>query len=689
MNGMRIEDEGLVWTTTGEYLRVESWGPDALRVRAARGTALPTPLGQDGALLEVDTPAAEIESGRHAVTIRNGGITAELDRDGHLRFVRSDDGRELLAERDPHFVDPRARHYGHRPDGYWRLEASFAAYDGERLYGLGQQQHGRLDQKGCVIDLVQRNTQVTIPFLLSSRGYGFLWHCPAVGRVELGANGTRWVAEAARGLDYWITAADTPAGLIERYTAVTGRAPLLPERAAGFWQSNLRYRSQAEVMRVADEYRRRGLPLDGVVIDAGHWTVMGDWRFDEELWPDPSAMVRELDQMGVQVMVSVWPTINPLSENAAVLRERGLLASTTYGDSQPTWLFDNRPPGVLPLDLYDATDPDARAFLGERLREGYVRHGIEWFWLDADEPEIKPLEPGRVRYQAGPGEAVHDLYPHLHARAVQEALRAAGVEDAITLNRSVWAGTQRYGAALWSGDIHSSWEALAAQVPAGLNAGLAGIPWWGTDIGGFKGGVSSDPGFRELLVRWFQFAVFCPLFRLHGLRQGGAEGTFEDITELAGTADQSDSFSLAGFSGGPNEVWSFGEEAYDRIVPLLHLRRRLRPYVMEQMRIAHERGLPAMRPLFLEFPADAQAWNVEDQFLLGSDLLVAPVLGPGMTEREVYLPAGAAWADAWTGEPVGAGRIVAPAPPERIPVFVRDGAVVGQSFGQPGSAPAR
>ena len=415
MGNARAEAGGLVWTSADEIVRIEPWGSDALRVRAARGDVLPDPLGEDGALLEVDAPAADVTLGPHGATIGHGAITAQLDAGGRLRFLRSDDGRELLAEHDPHFVDPRARHYGHRPDGYWRIEATFMAYDGERLYGLGQQQHGRLDQKGCVIDLVQRNTQVTVPFLLSSRGYGLLWHCPAVGRVELGANGTRWVAEAATGLDYWITAADTPAGIVERYTAASGRAPLLPERAAGFWQSNLRYRSQAEVMSVAHEYRERGLPLDVIVIDAGHWTVMGDWRFDPQQWPDPGAMVRELDAMGVQVIVSVWPTVNGVSENAETMRARGWLARTTYGDPHPTWLFDNRPPGVVPLELLDATNPEARAFLGARLRAGYLPHGIEWFWLDADEPEIKPLEPGRVEYHAGPGEAVHNLYPHLHA----------------------------------------------------------------------------------------------------------------------------------------------------------------------------------------------------------------------------------------------------------------------------------
>jgi alpha-D-xyloside xylohydrolase len=633
----------------------------------------------DGALLEVSSPEGELSEGVDGATITNGAIRARIDHAGHVAFERAEDGRPLLAEHDPHFVDPRARHYGHRADGYWRVEAAFEAYASERLYGLGQQQHGLLDQKGCVIDLVQRNTQVAVPFLLSSRGYGFLWHSPAAGRVELAVNGTRWIAEAGRGIDYWITAADSPAGILRRYSAVTGRAPMLPERAAGFWQSNLRYRSQAEVMSVANGYRQRGLPLDVIVIDAGHWTVMGDWRFDEELWPDPAGMVRELDAMGVQVIVSVWPTVNPTSENVGTMRARGLLARTAYGPPHPSWLFDNRPAGAVPLELYDATNPEARAFLGERLHEGYLRHGIEWFWLDADEPEIKPLEPGRIEYHAGPGEAVHDLYPHLHAKGVWEAMREAGVEAPLTLNRSVWAGSQRYGAALWSGDIHSSWEALRAQVPAGLNAGIAGIPWWGTDIGGFKGGVSTDPDFRELLVRWFQFAVFTPLFRLHGLRQQDASG-LEDITELVGTDDH-DGFSLAGFSGGPNEVWSFGEETLARIEPQLHLRQRLRSYVMEQMRVAHEQGLPPMRAMLLEFPADPEVWELADQYMFGPDLLVAPVLHPDAAQRAVYLPAASAWTDAWTGAPVGSGCQVVQTAPDRIPVFVRDGAPVGDVLG--------
>jgi alpha-D-xyloside xylohydrolase len=249
----------------------------------------------------------------------------------------------------------------------------------------------------------------------------------------------------------------------------------------------------------------------------------------------------------------------------------------------------------------------------------------------------------------------------LHARAFFEGMRAEGEEEILSLCRSAWAGSQRYGALVWSGDIDSTFEDLRRQIPAGLNIGLAGIPWWTTDIGGFKEGNVNSPSFRELLVRWFQFGVFSPVFRLHGVRQPvsgqGAEQT-----------------------GAPNEVWSFGDSNYEILRHFLFLRERLRPYVMAQMKVAHESGLPPMRPLFVNFPADETAWEVEDQFLFGDDILVAPVIKEGAREREVYLPPGATWRDAWTGAEAGPGWITAPAPLEIIPAYIREGGSV-EPFG--------
>ncbi len=479
-------------------------------------------------------------------------MTAEITAGGRVRFVRTSDRVELLAEVVPHFFsDPSPRRYTPTGRGgeLHRTEVQFAARDGERFYGLGQHQHGKLDQKGAVVELAQRNAEVSIPFLLSSLGYGFLWNHPGIGRVELGTTATRWVSEASRQWDYWITAADEPAGILRRYTDVTGRAPMLPEWASGFWQSKLRYRTQDELLDVAREYKRRGLPLSVIVVDYFHWTRQGEWRFDPGEWPDPAEMVAELDRLGVKLMVSIWPTVNPASENYAELADLGLLVASERGIGVHLPFWDRGSADRVMVTYYDATNPKAREYIWSRVRDGYYKHGVRGWWLDACEPELRPDHPDNLRYYLGPGLEVGNIYPLLHAKAFHDGMASEGEDEAVLLCRSAWAGSQRYGAAVWSGDIGSTFEDLRRQIPAGLNIGLSGIPWWTTDIGGFKGGDIGSPSFRELVVRWFQFGVFSPLCRLHGVRQpvtmSGAEET-----------------------GAPNELWSFGTEAYEILQPV-------------------------------------------------------------------------------------------------------------------------
>lgn len=656
MQGFRQEKNVLFWEQNHETLRVEPWGRDSLRVRSTLSAGIREDLLS--VLLLPAQSEAQITIEEEGATIRNGAIAASISSQGVIRFFRSDDGVELLAEVAPLHstrIPPRAFKAQH--SDLFHLEVRFRAYEGERLYGLGQHQHGRLDQKGCTVELIQRNSEVSIPFLFSSRGYGLLWHNPAVGRVELGYSETRWVAEATPQLDYWITAGATPAEIMEHYADATGHAPEFPEWASGFWQCKLRYATQEELLSVAREYKRRGLPLSVIVIDFFNWTLQGDWHFDSEAWPDPQGMVRELEKMGVKLMVSVWPTVNPLSENFMLMQQRGLLIRTERGNPLLMTFLDNRPEGPVSMAYYDSTNPEARQFIWERVRENYYRYGIKIYWLDACEPEMYPLDPDNLRFHTGNGLAVANAYPLLHEQGFYEGMREAGEHAVLNLCRSAWAGSQRYGAAIWSGDINSTFEALRTQVHAGLNIGLSGIPWWTTDIGGFYGGDPDSPEFRELLVRWFQYSTFCPLFRLHGYRMAKV-----DLLAVLN-------------SGGPNEAWSFGEEAYEIIKDLLFLRERLRPYVHEQMQLASSKGVPPMRPLFFDFPEDEMAVRVDDQFLLGPDLLVAPVLYADARQREVYLPAGTNWTDAWSGEVFAGGqRIVADAPLARIPLYMREGA---------------
>jgi len=645
-----------------EILQVEAWGPNSARVRSTWG---PSITGTPGSALgepAVSLPVVEVSDA--TARLRNGDLVVEVAANpggGFLqfpplvRFSRARDGRELLGEQSPHFTSPPQRRYTQGTGGTYGCEVTFNPSPGERIYGLGQHQHGLFDQKGAIIDLIQRNTEVCIPFALSNRGYGFLWNMPGVGRVELGANRTRWVADDARQLDYWVTTAPTPAEVVSQYSQATGLPPMLPAWASGFWQCKLRYRHQEELLEVAREHKRRGLPLSVIVVDYFHWTRQGEWRFDSAEWPDPQAMVDELRALGVELMVSVWPTVNPNSENHAEMDRRGLLVGNLRGLPLNLPFWDKGDDGQVFVRFYDSTSPEARRYVWDRITEGYRRYGIRAFWLDACEPEMRPEDPESSLYHLGRGSEVQCVYPREHARGFAEGLWADGEKDVMLLCRSAWAGSQRYGAAVWSGDIESTFEALAAQIPAGLNIGISGIPWWTTDIGGFKGGDPTTPYFRELIVRWFQFGAFCPLFRLHGVREPGP---------LVGS----------GQTGAPNEVWSFGDEAYAIITEQLGLRERLRPYVTEQMATASATGVPPMRALFLEFPDEAPAWEVADEFMFGPDILVAPVTEQGARERDVYLPEGASWLDAWTGQPVEEhGWVNAPAPLERIPVYLRRG----------------
>ena len=649
------DNKTLFWRLNGEILRLEPWGPDGARVRATSLSDFPA---IPGALLESPaTPdvAAVIQDGKGILT--NGKLRAEIWPDGTLHFLNAQSGAVLLEEPEPIFNKPPARWY--RPlegSNLSKIDTHFRSLPGEHIFGLGQHQHGLLDNKGAVIDLEQRNTEVCIPFYLSSLGYGFLWNNPGVGRVELGTNLTRWVMEATRGIDYYIVAGDTPAEILEKYIDATGHPPLLPDYALGFWQCKLRYRTEQELLSVVREYKQRGLPLAVIVSDYFHWHMMGDWAMDPRDWPDPAGMMKELKEMGVELMVSIWPTVNPSNPVFGEMVERGLLAQSVHGVHAHMAIPDTTPEGVSMVAFYDATNPEAREFIWQRVKKNYLDYGVRVFWLDADEPELMPMHAENIRFALGTGLEVMNIYPLLHQKGFYDGMQTAGQEEIINLSRSAWAGTQRYGAAVWSGDVRSRFEVLRAQIPAGLNLAMSGIPWWTTDIGGFMEGDIRTDYFKELIVRWFQYGVFCPLFRLHGVRL--------PLNGLYGAQS----------SGADNEVWSFGERNYEIIRNLLFLREKLKPYLRDLNREAHEHGTPPMRPLYYDFPADPAAVNLADQFMLGPDLLVAPVTEQGAVSRELYLPTGTTWVEAWNGQEFQGGQhLKANAPLERIPVYWRKG----------------
>ncbi len=641
------KNNSLYSSLNNETIILEPWGRNGIRVRCTQAREIKEEWVN--ALINKGDYQADIEFHVNGASIQNGAIKVNISSKGELSFINVNDGRELLKEKPIHLISIPARAYRDLKGDLFHIDCCFEAYDDEHIYGLGQHQHGRLDQKGCVIELIQRNTEVSIPFLLSSRGYGFLWNNPAVGRVELGSNATRWVAEATPQIDYWITTGKDPAEILSNYADVTGHAPAFPEWASGFWQSKLRYASQKELESVARQYHRRNLPLSVIVIDFFHWTRHGEWQFDPQYWPDPAGMVERLENLGIKVMVSIWPTVSRLSKNYPEMWNRKFIIRNKLGSAAQMYFVDNHAEDGIYLHYYDATHPGARKFIWEKVKKGYYQYGIKIFWLDACEPEMLPFMPENLRFYAGDGEAVANSYPLDHVRGFYEGMLAEGEKTPLFLCRSAWAGSQRYGAAVWSGDVMSTFSTLRAQIKAGLNIGISGIPWWTADIGGFRGGDPTSPYFQQLIIRWFQFGAFCPIFRLHGHRMPNKDD----------------------FNGAPNEVWSFGALAYEIIQKYMALRERLRPYIMEQMAKTSKTGISPMHPLFVDFPSDPVCYQIDDEYMFGADLLVAPVLDADISMREVYLPANSTWKDAWTDQVFEGGQwLSVEAPLDRIPLFL-------------------
>lgn len=665
---LKQEGNALIRRFDRELLRIEPWGENSFRVRATKNGVMLD--NEDFALEKVPEVPAKIEINGTRASIVNGKLRCEVFPSGKIRFLNQK-GEVLLEEYDRNRFREEDEGFNsaleifprtftpNRGTENFRLAVRFEASEGEKLFGMGQYQQPWLDLKGCIVELAQRNSQASVPFLLSNKGYGMLWNNPAVGQVTFGKNLTEWIAESTRQMDYWITAGDTPAEIEESYTGVVGRAPMMPEWATGFWQCKLRYQTQDELMNIAREYKKRGLPISVIVIDYFHWPHQGDWRFDPEFWPDPVGMVKELKEMGIELMVSIWPTVEAKSENYREMLEKGYLIASETG-SRMTQLGN--------ACFADMTNPEAREYVWGKIRDNYYKYGIKVFWLDEAEPEMTAYDYSNFRYHRGADLEIGNLYPREYARMAYEGMEKEGQENILNLLRCAWAGSQKYGALVWSGDIDSSFRSLRSQFAAGLNMGIAGIPWWTTDIGGFHGGNINDPAFKECLTRWFQFGAFSPVFRLHGDR----EPHKKPLTGVGGGAMP---------SGADNEVWTYGEEVYEICKKYLFLREKMRPYILDVMKEAHEKGAPAMRTLFWNFPEDKKSWEVSDEFCLGGDILVAPVLYENQRSREVYLPAGVNWRDLNSGKILeGGNTYTVDAPIDTIPVFIREGKLPEVTF---------
>lgn len=668
---MIYEQDGCLYLqANGELMEIRPWGHNSFRVRSTkypqftgRNNALTMPIPDISAQVEVEDDA---KSGR----ITNGKLSAQFDVYGNLAFYNQNEKlllqgyqRTRMTEMDPGLDQLKMNHFNSALDLDWHefkgqaggdfgLKVRFESNPNEKIFGMGQYQQDFLNLKNSKLELALRNSQATVPFYLSNKGYGFLWNNPAVGEVTFAKNLTEWQARSTKDMDFWITAADTPHEIEEQYAAVAGTVPMMPDYAMGYWQCKLRYQSQDELLAAAREFKKRQLPINVIVIDFFHWPKSGEYKFDPTYWPDPKKMIDELHDMGIKLMVSVWPTVDETSSHYKEMLDKGYLVQTERGVPITMNFLGNN-------GFVDFTNPDAQKYLWSLLKKNYYDKGVDLFWLDEAEPEYSIYDYDNYRYHNGSVLQVGNQYPVGYSKAVFDGMTAAGEKNVINLVRSAWAGSQRYGALVWSGDIDSSFQALRNQLCIGLNMGIAGIPWWTTDIGGFTGGNDEDPLFRQLVTRWFEFATFCPVMRMHGDREPHSE----PLSNSGGGKMP---------TGAPTEPWAYGDKVYNIMKAYMQLRENLKPYIKAQMVSAHEKGTPVIRPLFYDFNEDPQVWNIEDQYMFGNDILVAPVLHQDEQSREVYLPNGTDWVNVYTDEVTPGGTtITIKTPLNQIPVFIK------------------
>lgn len=575
--------------------------------------------------------------GAKIVTLGTSQLKIEVNRaDSSILFYDAA-GHKLTQENSrslaPTEVNGEKTYHSERFVNMWDTQEAF--------YGLGQHQGGVWNYRGEAVDLSQDNTNISIPLLLSSNGYGIFWNNGSRSRFD-----NRFVhafymsSEVADSVDYYFIYGPEFDRIVSSYRELTGTAPLFGKWAYGYWQCKNRYDRQQELEGIAQKYRDLHIPLDNIVQDWFWWNVMGDPIFNKN-YPDPKGMIAALHKNHVHLMISVWPYFRPGSPVYADMDKHGYFIDRTKAAGF-------HPAGMA---LYDAFNPEARKYYWDLMDKALFKIGADAWWLDTTEPETEGRETNILvtnKVAIGNGARYANEFPLLTTTAVYEGQRAAFDQKRVfILSRSAYAGEQRNGAAVWSGDVDPNWETFRRQIPAGLNYSVSGLPYWTTDIGGFVSANPDDPEYRELYVRWFEFGTFCPIFRAHGTR----------------TTNQ-------------NELWSYGPEAQKTLTAYDRLRYRLMPYIYSLAWKTTNENYTIMRPLVMDFRTDIRAQNIGDQFLFGPAILVNPVTEPGATSRRLYLPQ-ATWYDFWTGASVQGGHgVEAVAPIDRIPLYVRAGSIL-------------
>lgn len=666
----------------GAWVSVEAYGPNIVHVTIAADKAEALKSAGYGILTDhADNAAFKQSADATGDIFASNGLSLHVDAapppkvptQGEKYFasslapvalqIKNAQGETVLSmnswEMSPHEVNGEKT---------YQVGAAFAAPEGEHYYGMGQNQESLsgLDLRGRILDCqhwydAPAGETVCVPFMVSSKGYGIVWDNPSQTRFIAGVNGKLgFQSKVGERVSFFVITGTTPEEIYSGYARLTGKTPIPPKSAFGLIQSKARYDSQAEILRVATTYREKKYPLDIMVLDWFYWTRMGQMDINPAEFPDPDAMNKQLHDMGLDSIVSIWPRFETASRYFNELDHKGYLLKDKDGKTVDGLPFRSDRTG----GLIDSTNPDARKWFWDHARDNILSHGFDYPWLDETEPDLVP--DGNF-FSIGSGDRYHNLFPLVHVEGIAQGMREwKPNKRVLILARAAYLGSQRTGAIFWSSDINPNWEALQRQIPTGLNMTASGIAYWGNDIGGwqwlpqttsFKGTPLLDPSdardtvgqnndYPELFTRWFQYGTFLPTLRLHGDKKH-------------------------------NEIWAFGKEAEAILADYDRLRYRLIPYIYASAKTTYDTGAPFMRALWMDFPNDPNVANIGTQYMFGPSFLVAPVTKQGQTEKDVYLPAGTDWYNYWTNEKLSGGQWVKVAAPiTQIPVFVKAGSII-------------
>ncbi|WP_114792672.1 glycoside hydrolase family 31 protein [Niabella yanshanensis] len=685
-------DWGITTTVAGNVIDVQFYTPSIVRiVKYPEGKRFDkNSLSVVGSPVKASLSAKE--TGKR-LSVKSDKINLVLDLESGNITYRDNKDQLLLTEAGSGFVP-----FDDIGNATYKVKQSFTLDKEEAIYGLGILQNGKMSQRNQEVMMIQNNTWDFVTFFQSVKGYGIYWDNYSPTKFTDNAGGTSFESEVGDGVDYYFIYGGNADRVVAGMRSLTGQVPMFPLWTYGFWQSKERYKTQNEIVGVVKKYRELGVPLDGIIQDWQYWGNNYQWNamdFISPDYPDAKKMVKDIHDLNAHLSVSIWSSFGPMTKPYREMDKKGMLFNfKTWPESgREIWPPDTSyPSGVR---VYDAYNPEARDIYWKYLNKGVFSLGVDAWWMDSSEPDHLSQKPGDMNTKTylGSFRKVRNAYPLMAVGGVYDNQRKVTSDKRVfILTRSAFAGQQRYGASVWSGDVNSSWESLRNQVPAGLNFTLTGNPNFNSDIGGFFAGTynrswndgsgSKNPQFQELYVRWLQYAAFTPMMRSHG-------------TDV------------------PREIYNFGkkgEAVYDAIESFVKLRYSLLPYIYSTSWDVTNNQSSFMRALVMDFSADKRVWNINNQYLFGKSILVAPVLhaqytpekavrsneqtgwdqaeaqskdGPrassftGTHRVKVYLPQGTHWYDYWTNEKQTGGKdIEKEITLATIPLYVKAGSIL-------------